>query len=344
MKQSWKSLSWMVRASSLLTALALSMPTALTAATVKEVRKKMGSRFEITVVHEDEATAKQAIESAYEEIDRIEELISSWRQGSETSSIHRSAGRHPVAVSRELFQLIRRSLKVSRLTGGAFDITFATVGRLWDFKAPIPKVPARRDIDRALAVAGYHNLILDEESRTVLLRHPETRIGFGAIGKGYAANRAVAHLKGLGVAGGIVNAGGDLLVFGLQADGDVWRIGIADPILRDRTFAYLKVTDLAVVTSGDYESFFVVDGKTYSHILDPRTGYPVEEVRGVTVFCPDAELADALATSISVLGVRKGLELIDQLKGVEALLVDRDGALHASRNLYTLIEEGATDR
>ncbi|MCH9647271.1 MAG: FAD:protein FMN transferase [Deltaproteobacteria bacterium] len=316
----------------------------LQAETVKEVRKKMGSRFEITVVHNDEAAAQKAIEAGFQEIERIENLISSWREDSETNRIQRLAGQQPVVVSEELFELIRRSLKVSRLTDGAFDITFATVGNLWDFKAAEPKLPAQSKIDQALKAVGYRNVVLDETSRTVFLRHPETRIGFGAIGKGYAANRTVKLLKELGARGGVVNAGGDLLVFGRREDGQVWRVGIADPVDRDSTFAYLKVTDLAVVTSGDYESFFVFDGKTYSHILDPRTGFPVEEVRGVTVLCPDAELADALATSVSVLGINEGLELVDQLTGVEALLVDRAGNLHSSRNLTTLLEQEGREK
>ncbi len=266
-------------------------------------------------------------------------MISSWRSDSVTSAIQRQAGLRPVVVPRELFRLIQRALKVSELTDGAFDITFATVGQLWDFKAENPRVPEAAQIEAALSDTGYRNVALDEDAGTVFLKQRGTRLGFGAIGKGYAANRAVQALKDGGVSGGVVNAGGDLLVFGRQEDGSRWPVSIADPRDRQSTFARLEVEDQAVVTSGDYERFLVIDGTRYSHILDPRTGYPVGEVRSATVICPDAELADALATAVSVLGVKKGLELVDRLRGVEVLLVDDRGRLHSSKSLETMLEK-----
>ena len=266
-------------------------------------------------------------------------IISSWRETSETSEINRKAGREPLAVSPELFNLIRRSIRVSRLTGGAFDITFDGVGRLWNFKSKSSPIPSREAIDEALKSVGYHHIVLDEENRTVFLDTPGARIGFGAIGKGYAANRAVIVMKELGATGGVVNAGGDLVIFGRQDDGDPWRIGIANPLDRDEIFAFLDVTGQAIVTSGNYENYIEVDGKRYSHILDPRTGWPVEELRSVTIVCPDGELADALATGVSVLGVEKGLDLVNRLNGIEAMLVDRDGGIHFSENLKSMMIE-----
>lgn len=304
----------------------------------------MGSRFEVTAVHEDESGARAAIDAAYGEIERIEAMISSWRETSETSEINRQAGKAPVAVSPELFNLIRRSLRVSELTGGAFDITFDTVGRLWNFKSHTAPIPDQKAIDEVLPSVGYRHIVLDEKSQTVYLAKTGTRIGFGAIGKGFAANRAVFALKEHGATGGVVNAGGDLVIFGHQENGEPWRIGIANPLDRDEVFAYLDVTEQAVVTSGDYEHFIEHDGRRYSHILDPRTGWPVEQVRSATVVCPDGELADALATGVSVMGVKEGLALINRLRGIEAMLVDKDGTIHFSDNLKSMMSEPGAPR
>ncbi len=316
----------------------LAMAAALLAApghaeTVRDVRKKMGSRFEITAVHAEGSTAARAIEHAYGEIDRIEAMISSWQPSSATSEVNRQAGHRPVAVPEELFNLVRRSIKLSELTGGAFDVTFAGVGRLWDFKAEEPRLPDPDAVRRALAHVGYRKLVLDPAERTIFLDDPEARIGFGALGKGYAANRAVFVLKEQGIASGVVSAGGDLIAFGHKEDGSLWDIGIAHPLHRDQVFARLPLSEQAVVTSGDYESFITIDGKRYAHILDPRTGYPVAHLRSVTVVCPDAELADGLATAVFVLGKDEGLKLINALRGIEGLLVDGDGELHFSDGL-----------
>ncbi len=306
--------------------------------TIRDVRKKMGSRFEITAVHADLAVATRAIERAYSEIDRIEAMISSWRPTSATSEVNRQAGRRPVAVPQELFNLVRRSLKLSELTGGAFDVTFAGVGRLWDFEAEEPRLPDAGEIERALAHVGYRKILLDAAERTIFLDDPEARIGFGAIGKGYAANRAVFVLKENGIRSGVVSAGGDLMAFGRQENGSLWDIGIAHPLHRDHLFARLPLSEQAVVTSGDYESFVTIDGQRYAHILDPRTGFPVAHLRSVTIVCPDAELADGLATAVFVLGPDEGLKLVNALKGIEALLVDAEGELHFSDRLRSRLQ------
>jgi thiamine biosynthesis lipoprotein len=313
------------------------------AETVRDVRLKMGSRFEITAVHTNETEARSAIGAAYEEIDRIEQLISSWQEGSETSAINRGAGVGPVQVSQELFNLVRRGLKVASLTEGAFDITFASVGRLWDFSGEATILPDPEQLAAAMQDVGSAHVVLDDAARSVFLTRQAARIGFGAIGKGYAANRAVAVMKARGIASGVVNAGGDLLVFGRREDGEPRIIGVADPRAPERTFARMRLADQAIVTSGDYERFTVIDGERHAHILDPRTGYPVRHTRSVTIICPDAELADALATAVFVLGAAEGLALVDQLRGVEGFLVDAGGHLHTSRTLTTLFaEEGAT--
>jgi thiamine biosynthesis lipoprotein len=314
-------------------ALLLACTAAARAETARSVRRKMGSRFEVTAVHPDAATAWRALEAAYAEIDRLESLISEWIETSEVSAVNRSAGQHPVPVSPEVLALAQRALAVSRLTEGAFDITFLAVGRLWDFEAASPAKPTPAAIREALAAVGADQVVVDTAAGTLFLRHPRAGIGFGGIGKGWAANEAVRILRAHGASGGVVNAGGDLLAFGRREDGRPWRVGIANPLDRDHLFGYLEVTDQAVVTSGDYERFLIIDGERFSHIIDPRTGYPAKEVRSATILCPDAELADALATAVSVLGIAKGLALLDALNGVEGLLVDAQGRIHLSKNL-----------
>lgn len=303
------------------------------AATVNDARSKMGSRFEITAVHASEERANTAIEAAWAEIDRIEAMISSWRGDSETSEVNRNAGIRPVPVSPELFRLIRRAIKVSDLTNGAFDITFAAAGNLWDFRASKPEIPSEEEITQALRSVGYARIRLDQERQTVFLEDRDARIGFGAIGKGYAANRAVHVLKEVGIESGLVSAGGDLVAFGRREDGAPWDIAIAHPRDRNRMLARIPLTEQAVVTSGDYEQYFIHDGRRYSHIIDPRSGWPAAGLQAVTVVCPDAELADALATALFVLGNKEGLSLVERMHGVDAIFVTADGVPTSSSGL-----------
>lgn len=308
------------------------------AATEKIVAQKMGSRFEITAVAQEAAQAHAAIEAAYAEIDRLEAMISSWRDTSETHRINAAAGIEPVAVSPELFHLIRRACKVSALTHGIFDVTFAGAGKLWDFKAENPRLPDPEAVKNKLRLVDYRKIQFDDQNKTVYLSEKGMRLGFGAIGKGFAANRAVQVLKAHGIRSGVVNAGGDLVAFGTQEDGRPWGVAIADPQNRDSVFAWLRVDNQAVVTSGDYERFIEVDGKRYSHILHPRTGYPVDDLRSVTIICPDGELADALATSVFILGRHDGLDLVNKLKGVEAILVTAEGSFLYSQKIQTQMD------
>lgn len=330
----------------LVSSIGLAVPRPASAVEVKSANGKMGSAFELTVIADTEADAWRALEAGWAEIDRIEQLISSWREDSQTSAVNRAAGVHPVAVDRELFDLIRRSLKVSQLTGGAFDISFAGAGRLWRFDGSQTTVPDAAAVAEAVADVDYRQIELDPERATVFLQRPGMRIGFGAIGKGYAANRVVRLWKEMGISSGLVNASGDLVAFGRQEDGAPWKIGVADPRVDveggERMIGFLDLTDTAVVTSGDYERYVEIDGVRYAHILDPRTGWPVRGVRSATVVCPDGELADALATSIFVLGVDRGLELVNRLRGVEALLVDDEYHTHTSAGFVARLVEGGT--
>jgi len=300
---------------------------------VRDSRAKMGSPFEITVLAESEAEARHLIEAAFAEIDRLEAMISSWQPQSQTSAINRAAGGDGVVVSQELFNLIRRSLKISQLTDGAFDITFAGVGNLWDLSSG--RLPNPMKVKQALALVDYHAVELNPKTREVRLSRPGVRIGFGAIGKGYAANRAIVKIRELGGKSALVNAGGDMVATGVRENGRPWSILIADPRAPDRVFAELALTEQAVVTSGDYERFMIVDGKRYSHIINPKTGYPVDSLQSATVICPDGELADGLATSIFVMGPVAGMDLINRLPRVECILVDAQGRIHYSHNIQS---------
>ncbi len=293
----------------------------------------MGSRFDITVVAEDSIQGNRFIDDAVKEITRIERVISSWDPNSETSDINRNAGLKPVQVSTELFDLIDRALKISKLTEGAFDISFASMDKLWKFDGSMTEMPSEEAIKASVARVGYENIILDRENHTVFLKLPEMKIGFGAIGKGYAADKAKALLKEKGVSGGIINASGDLTTWGTQYDGKDWMVAITNPLNKSHVFSWLPVVDAAVVTSGNYEKYVTFNGKKYTHIIDPRTGYPSSGIQSVSVFTKNAEIADALSTSVFVMGVETGLNFINQLKGVECVIVDDQNNIHTSKDI-----------
>ena len=293
----------------------------------------MGSSFEITVVAEDEDFAKESLAIAKKEIIRIENLISSWDQKSETSRINRNAGIGAVEVSKELFDLIFRAQQISKLSSGAFDLTFAAIDKLWNFDGRESEMPNPDALKASVFNIGYQLIELDEESLTVFLPKKGMKIGFGAIGKGYAADSAKQLLVERGVLGGIINASGDMNTWGTKPDGSSWTIGIVNPMNNKKVFSWFSLEHNAVVTSGDYEKFTQINGRRYSHIIDPRTGIPSQGIVSCTVFAGKAELADAIATAIFVMGVESGLFLIDQLPDIEAILIDDSGIIHCSKNI-----------
>lgn len=295
--------------------------------------KIMGSRFDITVVAENQIEADGFIDMAINEISRIEKVISSWDTLTETSEINRNAGIKPVMVSEELFNLIQRSIKISKLTDGAFDISYASMDKVWKFDGSMIEMPSEETIKRSVAKVGYQNIILNKTNRSVLLKLKGMKIGFGAIGKGYAADKAKALLISKGVKAGIINASGDLNTWGTQPDGKDWMVAIVNPINKEKVFSWLPVKNSAVVTSGNYEKYVSFNNVIYTHIIDPRTGYPCTGILSVSIFTANAELADALATSIFVMGVDVGLDFINQLKGVECILVDKDSKVRTSKNI-----------
>nr|WP_319569606.1 FAD:protein FMN transferase [uncultured Draconibacterium sp.] len=299
----------------------------------KRTLKLMGSRFDITVVANNELEGNGYIDMAVAEIQRIEKLISSWDANSETSAINKNAGIQAVKVSPELFALIERAIRISELTDGAFDISYASMDRIWHFDGSMTKMPSEETIAASVAKVGYKNIVLDKAASTVFLKKEGMKIGFGAIGKGYAADKAKALLMSKGVSAGIINASGDMNTWGKQPDGSYWKVAITNPMNKNKAFALLPIKNGAVVTSGDYEKYVKFNGIRYTHIIDPRTGYPAHGIISATVFAPKAELADALATSVFVMGIDVGLDRINQLPQIECIIVDDKGNIHQSENI-----------
>ncbi|MFI5129137.1 MAG: FAD:protein FMN transferase [Chitinophagales bacterium] len=300
----------------------------------KKVLKLMGNRFEITVTSDDTTWADECITEAAEEIRRIEKLFTTFDDSSQTNLINRKAGIIPVKVDREVFDLVERSKKISALTQGAFDITYGSIDkRLWNFDKTMTSLPDRLTAKRLVRLINYRNVILDEKNCTVFLKEKGMRIGFGGIGKGYAAEKAKSLLQQKGVKSGIVNAAGDLTAWGHQPNGKPWTIGIADPGTSRRAFSFLEITNTSVATSGNYEKYVMIDGKKYSHTIDPKTGLPVRGIKSVTIICPNAEIADALATPVMIMGIKAGLDMINQMKGIAGIIIDDSDNIYTSKNI-----------
>ena len=299
----------------------------------KRTLKLMGSRFDITVVANDSIQANKYIDTAVAEISRIEKLISSWDDNSQTSEINRNAGAKPVKIDKELFNLIERAIGISKLTDGAFDISYASMDRIWQFDGSMTVMPSEKEIKSSVEKIGYQNIVLDKKNSTVFLKLEGMKIGFGAIGKGYAADKAKTLLISKGVPSGIINASGDMNTWGKQPNNEDWKVAITNPMNKNKVFALLPITNGAVVTSGNYEKYVNFNGKRYTHIIDPRTGYPSTGIISVTVFAPKAELADALATSVFVMGKEAGLDRINQLPKIECIIIDDKGNITKSTNI-----------
>jgi len=290
----------------------------------------MGTTLELRAIGPDAERLESALEAAVLEIQRVEDVMTDWRP-SPLTKLNDAAGTGPHAVPAELARLVARALELGRLSDGAFDVTYAGAGKLWDFKRDPPLLPDPAAIERALRVVDYRRVSVDLEANTVELP-AGARIGLGGIAKGYGVDRAMQVLMDHGVRHALVNAGGDLKALGRKFD-EPWEIAIRHPRDRERVIAALPVSNTCVVTSGDYERFFEHEGKRYHHILDPRTGYPSQGCMSATVVAPDAAFADALATALCVLDPVEGMELVERLDRVEALLVDLDGEVTFSSGL-----------
>ncbi len=294
----------------------------------------MGNHFEITVVGDDALWANEKIDLGVKEIQRIEKLLTTFSNESETNLINEHAGIAPVKVSEEIILLIERAIRISSVTQGAFDISYGSVDKsLWNFDTTMTSLPSREIAKQSVRLINYKNIIVDKEAATVFLKQKGMRIGFGGIGKGYAAEQAKNIMRTAGVESGVVNASGDLTTWGLMPDGNKWTIGIVNPEMASSVFSYMNVSGLSVATSGNYEKYIVIDGTKYSHTINPKTGLPVTGIKSVTIISTNAEVADAMATPVMIMGIEAGLNMINQINDIEAIVIDDNNTLYATKNI-----------
>lgn len=284
----------------------------------------MGTAIRVELWSEEGARAEAAIAAVMQEMHRIDAAMSPFKPESELSRINREAARAPVPVSAELFDLLARSLEFSCLSGGAFDITFAGIGHLYDYRRGLR--PSEPELAAARASVGYRHLLLDAGARTVRFARPGMRIDLGGFAKGYAVDNAAAILRRHGIGHAIVSAGGDSRLVGNRR-GRPWMIGVRDPRRAGEIVALLPLEEVAISTSGDYERYFEADGERFHHVLDPRTGKSPSHVRSVTVVAPDGLTAEALAKTVFVMGAQEGLRFVASQAGADAVVVDAAGAL-----------------
>ena len=294
---------------------------------IERERLQMGTRFHIQLVSDDKTAANAALDAAFAEVDRVEALLSEWRDSSEISAVNRAAGGSPVPVGPELLHVVERSVHFSEITNGAFDISFAGCGRLWSFREP--RIPDAATIRDCLESVDYRGIDLDREHATIRLAASKTRIGIAGIGKGYGVDRAAEVLEAHGFTDYIIDGGGDIRLRGKRIDRP-WSVGIAHPRQPGTLFGRLRLDRGSIVTSGDYQRSFERDGEVYHHILDPATGLPARLSIAVTVVAENATDADALATGLFVLGPEKGIELVESLDDVEALIIGPEMSVHRS--------------
>lgn len=308
-------------------------------------QKVMGTKLTMvayTSVDRDETAVAQSVSRAFREIVRIEKLMSPWVARSELSQINAAAGGDPVAVGPDTLLVVDKSLWAAQISGGLFDITFEAMGGLWKFdEGAVEKIPPKDAILKAKKLIDYREVELDKDKSTVKLRKKGMKMNFGGIAKGYAVDVAARLLDAEGVKAFFIQCGGDLFVRGRKPDGSPFRVGIRDPRgpVED-SFAMLLVEDHAFSTAGDYERSFVEKGKRYHHIIDPRSGYPATASRSVTVWAKDALTADAIDDAVFIMGAEKGLELVESLDGVGAVIVDADNKVWVSKRLEGLVEIG----
>ncbi len=306
---------------------------------VERARLSMGSEVRLTAWTDDEARAVRVFEQAFDEFDRLDRLMSVWHQGSDVSRVNAGAGRSKVSVAPETLEVLRIAQQVSEWTNGKFDVTFGALSGLWKFDHDQDdRIPAAADVQARLALIDFRALELDAASRTVVLRRAGMRVHLGGIGKGYAVDRAAAVLRAGGIHDFLIQSGGDLYAGGRRGDRP-WRTGIRDPRgPADQIIAALDVRDETFSTSGDYERFFMYDGRRYHHILDPDEGAPARGCRSVTIVARTAVLADALSTGVFILGPEAGMALIEKLPDVEGVVVSSRNTVLVSSGLTARLE------
>lgn len=292
----------------------------------------MGTAIRVELWCEGRDQALEAMDAVIEEMHRIDRTMSPYKPHSELSRVNRDAARRPVPVSAEMYALLERALEFSRLSLGAFDITYASVGHLYDYRAAI--APRDDELEAARAGIGWRQVVLDPRFRSVRFAHPATRIDLGGFAKGHAVDNCVEILRAHGIEHAYVSAGGDSRVIG-DRRGRPWTIAVRDPRRAGEAVAVLPLVDTAISTSGDYERFFERNGVRHHHLIDPATGRSPDGVRSVTILAADGLTAEALSKTVFVLGVERGLPLVETLDGVDAVVVDAQGALHYSSGLLS---------
>lgn len=290
----------------------------------------MGTAIRVELWSDDPVAGSAAIDAVMQEMHRIDWAMSPHKPQSELSRINREAAERPVRLSEEMWGLVQQAVAFSRLSGGAFDITYASVGALYDYRAGTGPSEAQREQARALI--GWEHLLLDPYARSLRFGRPGMRIDLGGFAKGHAVDNGVAILRRHGIRNAMVSAGGDSHVLG-DRRGRPWTVAIRDPRHADGLVAVLPLEDVAISTSGDYERFFERDGVRHHHLIDPRTGRSPDRVRSVTILAADGLTSEALSKTVFVLGVERGLELVEAQPGVDAVIVDAAGALHYSSGL-----------
>jgi len=293
----------------------------------QEFQSIMGTRISVELWHDDPATAKQCKEAVFEEMHRIDALMSPYKEDSQLARINREASQHAVKISPELYRLIEQSLKISELSNGAFDITFASVGYLYDYRERVR--PSEDEIQKRLGAIDFHHIVLNPEDQSIQFDSPGVRIDLGGIAKGYAVDNGVRILRNCDVSNGLVSAGGDSRIIG-DKRGRPWMMGIQHPRKKPGVAVGLPLSDTAISTSGDYERYFDEDGQRHHHIISPSTGKSASGVISASVIGPEAISTDALSTTVFILGTEKGLALIEKLPAFDAIIIDAQGKMHYS--------------
>lgn len=293
----------------------------------------MGTEIKVELWHIDASEACAAIDAVMAEMRRIDALMSPYKETSQLSILNAKGAEDFVTVGEELFALISRSQGYSILTGGAFDITYASAGRYYNYRAG--EKPNDETLREAVEAINYRHLELDHRNHAIKFHHPHVYVDLGGIAKGYAVDNSIKILRELGIEQAMVSAGGDSQIIG-DRRGEPWVVGVKDPRRDNAEVVVLPLLDASISTSGDYERFFVEDGVRYHHIIDPSSGDSARKVRSVTVIGSESTAADALSTSVFVMGPQRGIELIDRLIGIDVIVVDGDGAIHVSEGLAAM--------
>lgn len=312
--------------------LLLSFASSVQAEWFKANRAIMGTVIHIELWHTDETVAKNNIRRVFTEMQRMDSLMSPYKKDSELSLINNNAAKHPLKISVELYDLIQQSIKFSELSNGAFDITFASVGQLYNYRKKIN--PTQKKINSNLKLINYKNIKLSSENKTIFFTHAGTRIDLGGIAKGHAVDKSIKILQQHGITQAMVTAGGDTRIIG-DKGGRPWYVGIRHPRDKNKSAVVLPLSQTAISTSGDYERYFIKDNIRHHHIIKPSTGNSARELRSVSIIGTNSITTDALSTTVFILGLNEGMKLVASLPDIEAIIIDNKGHMHYSTGLKT---------